>query len=118
MFWGPVYAKAFDGAGKKMEYAEYIVASLKGYVLEELKTWSVGSSYDDAPIFSIGDGVDKAEVKIAPMVLPDNNGTVAFMRLKMIRSSPSLENCLTVTQIITTSKLVAWPAPLKGTLEG
>ena len=81
MFWGPVYAKAFDGAGKKMEYAEYIVASLKGYVLEELKTWSVGSSYDDAPIFSIGDGVDKAEVKIAPMVLPDNNGTVAFMRL-------------------------------------
>ena len=82
MFWGPVYAKAFDGAGKKMEYAEYIVASLKGYVLEELKTWSVGSSYDDAPIFSIGDGVDKAEGKIAPMVLPDNNGTVAFMRLK------------------------------------
>lgn len=85
MFWGPVYAKAFDGAGKKVEYAEYIVASLKGYVLEELKTWSVGSSYDtvafmrlkndDASIFSIGDGVDKAEVKIAPMVLPDNNGT-------------------------------------------
>ena len=60
MFWGPVYAKAFDGAGKKVEYAEYIVASLKGYVLEELKTWSVGSSYDDASIFSIGDGVDKA----------------------------------------------------------
>lgn len=81
MFWGPVYAKAFDGAGKKVEYAEYIVASLKGYVLEELKTWSVGSSYDDASIFSIGDGVDKAEVKIVPMVLPDNNGTVAFMRL-------------------------------------
>ena len=82
MYKRQVYAKAFDGAGKKMEYAEYIVASLKGYVLEELKTWSVGSSYDDAPIFSIGDGVDKAEVKIAPMVLPDNNGTVAFMRLK------------------------------------
>ena len=49
-----------------MEYAEYIVASLKGYVLEELKTWSVGSSYDDASIFSIGDSVDKAEVKIYP----------------------------------------------------
>jgi hypothetical protein len=81
MFWGPVYAKAFDSAGKKMEYAEYIVASLKGYVLEELKTWSVGSSYDDAPIFSIGDGVDKAEVKITLMVLPDDNGTVAFISL-------------------------------------
>ena len=66
MFWGPVYAKAFDGAGKKVEHAEYIVASLKGYVLEELKTWSVGSSYDDASIFSIGDSVDKAEVKIYP----------------------------------------------------
>ena len=64
-----------------MEHAEYIVASLKGYVLEELKTWSVGSSYGDASIFSIGDGVDKAEVKIVPMVLPDNNGIVAFMRL-------------------------------------
>lgn len=81
MFWGPVYAKAFDSAGKKMEYAEYIVASLKGYVLEELKTWSVGGSYDDAPIFSIGDGVDKAEVKITLMVLPDDNGTVAFISL-------------------------------------
>ena len=65
-----------------MEYAEYTVASLKGYVLEELKTWSVGGSYDNTLVFSIGDGVDKAEVKIAPMVLPDNNGTVAFMRLK------------------------------------
>ena len=50
-------------------------------MLEELKTWSVGSSYDDASIFSIGDGVDKAEVKIAPMVLPDDNGTVAFISL-------------------------------------
>ena len=79
MFLGPVYAKAFDGAGKK---AEYTVASLKRYVLEELKTWSVSGFYDDTSIFSIGDGVDKAEVKIAPMVLPDNNGTVAFMRLK------------------------------------
>ena len=82
MFWGPVYAKAFDGAGKKMEYAEYIVASLKGYVLEELKTWSVGICDVGASLLSIGDGVDPAEVNIAPMVLPDNNGTVAFMRLK------------------------------------
>ncbi len=51
-------------------------------MLEELKTWSVGGSYDNTLVFSIGDSVDKAEVKIAPMVLPDHNGTVAFMRLK------------------------------------
>lgn len=51
-------------------------------MLEELKTWSVGGSYDNTLVFSIGDSVDKTEVKIAPMVLPDHNGTVAFMRLK------------------------------------
>lgn len=51
-------------------------------MLEELKTWSVGGSYDNTLVFSIGDSVDKAEVKITLMVLPDNNGTVAFMRLK------------------------------------
>ena len=81
MFWGPVYAEAFDGAGKKAEYAEYTVASLKRYVLEELKTWSVGGSYDNTLVFSIGDSVDKAEVKITLMVLPDDNGTVAFISL-------------------------------------
>ena len=50
-------------------------------MLEELKTWSVGGSYDNTLVFSIGDGVVKAEVKIALMVLPDNNGTVAFISL-------------------------------------
>lgn len=64
-----------------MEYAEYTVASLKRYVLEELKTWSVGGSYDNTLVFSIGDSVDKAEVKITLMVLPDDNGTVAFISL-------------------------------------
>ena len=45
------------------------------------KTWSVGGSYDNTLVFSIGDSVDKAEVKITLMVLPDDNGTVAFISL-------------------------------------
>ena len=50
-------------------------------MLEKLKTWSVGGSYDNTLVFSIGDSVDKAEVKITLMVLPDDNGTVAFISL-------------------------------------